>query len=614
MEQETERAPETLKAAPRPRYSMARQGFLARVLSRQESREMAPKVPSTWYGTGPTPPGTDTPFASGIGFVSSPFSSYFEKVWGVAPLADQARYRLMYRTVPKNKTAVEKLVESAISKGFSIDVKNDDEKQQRMKEVLDKWLRDHPEMMEVLHAVGKDCLVHGYAFVEPCYPETLVDFLDGDSKELKALPDYEKLAGILDSFVTFHSVYTQGLDAGAKVPLALYSNPFVSVKNDAKSIQMLSRGREDPSDEDSKLSELVWLKPLDPLTMRVRRDSFGNIYGAVQFVTTPPVAFDTSKIVIFKFNPTSTFQESAHGVSLFQSLIRTQEAIWQIENDLLVIGHALAKPPQVFTRGRTNAEGRTVEKVAEGDWQTFVSSMAARKAGSDIFTPSWVTTTPLPSPGASIAPLIAELNYHDTQRTIGLRVPPQLLGVPEGSSRTTASVNQSDYILTVQAIQNALGRGLQEIFKLILAPHMGELGGPDFEPPLVKWNPILERDETVELDKILNGLNAGVLTLKEARQHIAERGIFEIDPEDEAALQELKDAKAQASMDPFGGGGDAGLETEDGEAMQEDVDSEDREQEPPKKVASRKRAQGPPDATPAAPVVRKREKRKPKEA
>lgn len=557
--------------------------FLARVLSPKESRQHAPHVPASWYEQHPIGafggPSGDIPFASGIGFTSSPFSSYYEKSWGVLPQADQARYRIIYRTVPICHAAVDKLVEVALAKGFGLDVSEDNPQHDFILDAVKTWLLAHPEHMLVLQAAGKDLLVHGTAYVEPCYPETGFDMAqlteagevlfngkrpseqEPEEAERAAalLPDVRELqeAGVFSGFLRYHAAFIHGLKAQDRVPAGLYNSPLTMEQNPDKNVVLLSRGDRPGEAGAREASPLVWLKPLDFLTMRVRRDAWGNVFGAVQFLVVPPVAFDTSKIIIGTWNPTSTFYESAYGVSLYQALIRTQEAIWQIENDLLIIGHALAKPPYLFKRGIIDpATGRILSMPDDQAWSAFQTAMSGRQAGSDVFVLANVGTEAInQNLGRSLEAILKELEYHHTQRVIALKVPPQLLGVPEGSSRTTAQVNQGDFILTAQSLQAALGRMLQQVFESILEPYRAALGD-DFQVPEVKWNPIMERDESVELDKILRARQDGLLTLKEARHLTVEHGIFEIPDEGEAGYDEAMadlqgEREAKAEQDAF---------------------------------------------------------------
>jgi phage portal protein BeeE len=54
--------------------------------------------------------------------------------------------------------------------------------------------------------------------------------------------------------------------------------------------------------DDNTPPELWWLKPLDPVYMRVRRDEYSNIFGYIQLLAFPPVPFEAEEIIHYKFN------------------------------------------------------------------------------------------------------------------------------------------------------------------------------------------------------------------------------------------------------------------------------------------------------------------------
>ncbi|MEM2385658.1 MAG: LAGLIDADG family homing endonuclease [Candidatus Bathyarchaeia archaeon] len=60
---------------------------------------------------------------------------------------------------------------------------------------------------------------------------------------------------------------------------------------------------------DEQTGAIAWLKPLDPVHMRVRRDAYGNIFGYIQLLTFPPVVFEAKDIVHFKWGAKSWWYE-----------------------------------------------------------------------------------------------------------------------------------------------------------------------------------------------------------------------------------------------------------------------------------------------------------------
>jgi hypothetical protein len=207
----------------------------------------------------------------------------------------------------------------------------------------------------------------------------------------------------------------------------------------------------------------------------------------------------------------------AYGTSNLMSLVRTQEAIWAIENDLILISHACAKPPLIFSCGDKEDEPWT-----EGQFTSFVSSTASRGPGGDIYHRGDVQSKPLPFPASSLAPLLAHLDYHVEQRMIRLGVPPDLLGISGGSNRSTAMVTMDDWINTIQLLQQQIGDCIQEqLFKPIVEKVFGE-GCPI---PSMAWNQIYEKDKASEIQQIMILRTSNIITTNEARAQLNDIGI-----------------------------------------------------------------------------------------
>jgi len=229
----------------------------------------------------------------------------------------------------------------------------------------------------------------------------------------------------------------------------------------------------------------------------------------------------------------------AHNTSMLMSLVRTQDIIWQIENDLILLGHATVKPPVIFACG-------TTEQVWKKKMFTdFIASSSTRGPGGDIYTHADVKTTPLPAPTESIQHMVKYLGYHDTQRTIALGVPPQLLGQPEGSSRTTAEVSFNDWINILEIIQIEISDTLEEqVFRRVVELEFGE-GAP---VPRPIWNTLFEKSEDTIVSKIISLKQSGILSVNEARDWLEELGLKvksvkdgDIIPEVEMAVLQIEE-------------------------------------------------------------------------
>ena len=97
--------------------------------------------------------------------------------------------------------------------------------------------------------------------------------------------------------------------------------------------------------------ELWWLKGLDPVHMRVRRDEYGNVFGYIQLLTFPPVPFTAQEIMHFKNEPKSNWYEAIYGTSEIRPLILNQAYIDSYERDMATIIGVYLKP-MLVVKGR----------------------------------------------------------------------------------------------------------------------------------------------------------------------------------------------------------------------------------------------------------------------
>jgi len=475
-------------------------GFVARILTKPFSKLYDHYTPESWRRQQHIIPKVETPPSSGMGYIFSPYTSLWGKMWGITPIADLAKYRLMYRTVPKIKRGIDKTVSSAIIKGFNgFEITEDfnipedyelfynkEEFKELVIEYVDEWVKSQSDFSLNISMIASDMLVYGNAYVELVYEElTEEEFYDD------GLQHYE--------------VPNPNYGAGQNLIESMNVNPTEIIKNpDGKYKQVSPKGK------------LVWLKPLDPLYMRVRSDAYGNVYGYLQFLSAPPIAYTPDKMAHFRYSPKSWQYEILNGTSMLMSLIRTQDIIWQIENDLILLGHATVKPPVIFSCG-------TIEEPwTKKMFNDFITSSSQRGPGGDVYVRGDVKAVPLPAPTESIQHMVNYLDYHDTQRTIALGVPPQLLGQPEGSSRTTAEVSFNDWINILELVQKEISDTLEDqVFRRVVELEFGE--GAPIPRPI--WNKLFEKNETDIVSRIISMKQAGIITVNEARKWLAELNI-----------------------------------------------------------------------------------------
>jgi len=230
---------------------------------------------------------------SGVGFVTPPYTAYWDRTWGVTPIEDLPKYKDLYTYTPYVKAAVDVTVNLAVSNGFELEGGD-----AGVREWLADWL-DEQNILHTLRIAATDMLVFGNAFLEIC--------------------------------------------------------------------------------RDEALGGVAWLKPLDPVYMRPRRDAYGNVFGYIQLLTVPPVVFTAQDMVHFQWGAKSWWYESAYGTSLLRPLLKTQALIDQFEDDMAVICHTYTKPMLVVKAG-------TAERpFSDAQLQTLMESFRDRRQATDVF-------------------------------------------------------------------------------------------------------------------------------------------------------------------------------------------------------------------------------------
>jgi len=278
----------------------------------------------------------------------------------------------------------------------------------------------------------------------------------------------------------------------------------------------------------------------------------GNLYVKVTDVTTKPYTglvynLTVSENETYCVNAGYTVHNCLNGTSILMSLIRTQDIIWQLENDLILLGHATVKPPVIFACG--DEEKPWSKKM----FTDFIASSSTRGPGGDVYTHGDVKTTPLPAPTESIQHMVNYLKYQDVQRTIALGVPPQLLGQPEGSSRTTAEVSFNDWINILEIIQKEISDTLEDqVFRRVVELEFGE-GAP---VPRPIWNTLFEKSEDSIVSKIISLKQSGIITVNESRMWLNSLNIDvgkidggDIIPEMEMGLLQIEDMERNLEND-----------------------------------------------------------------
>ncbi|MGB8780566.1 MAG: phage portal protein [Candidatus Bathyarchaeia archaeon] len=258
-------------------------------------------------------------------------------------------------------------------------------------------------------------------------------------------------------------------------------------------------------DEDD--GTIQWLKPLDPVHMRVRRDAYGNVFGFVQLLTFPPVTFTAQDIVHFRWGSKSWWYEYSYGTSLLRPLLLIQALIDDFQTDMATIMKVYTKPMLVVQAG--------TPEIPWGDAQlsALVQAFQDRMPATDVFVRGDVTAKVLPSMTKEIN-VQWWLDYLHGQRQAVLGVPKIFLGESEGTNRATAEIVMQEYVTRLRMLQELIGDTLEtDLFKQLVESKFGE----GVEIPKVKWRPIWEPTVQEKAAYMVALVQNQIATIPEAR-------------------------------------------------------------------------------------------------
>jgi hypothetical protein len=259
-------------------------------------------------------------------------------------------------------------------------------------------------------------------------------------------------------------------------------------------------------DEDSDVNDW-WLKPLDPVYMRVRRDQYGNVFGYIQLLTFPPVAFEPQDMIHFKWCPKSWWYEYSYGTSQLRPLILVQSLIDDFQTDMATIMKIYTKPMLTVTCGTPD------RPFSDAQMTAVVNAFANRGPATDVFVRGDVQVK-------TITSMTREINvqwwidYLHAQRQAVLAVPDIFLGNTKGTNRATADIVMQEFVTRLRMGQEILGDTLETVlFAQLIDAQFGEGN----EIPHVKWRPIWEPivpDKAKYLDLLVKD---GIMGISESR-------------------------------------------------------------------------------------------------
>lgn len=483
---ENQKRPPWWRIRARAQYDADRRNFneiMARVLPKEEAESWDVELPPSWtsqpskwllskFGKKGLPKG------SGFGLVQSPATSFQTMIYGVSPIADLKKYRTMYRNHPDIQQAIEMQVNMALGRGFTIKHKNEE-----VVKYLEKVCNDINLLLHML-VMGTDCLTYGNSYTEIQWDETL--------KKKEQLYNYKG------------EIYTKKELSKVEASQQYITPATMEINGQIKNVVAQRYGKS------KKASRILGLKDLDPLYMRVRRDSFGNVFGYLQNMTYPPILIDNERLIHVKYRPKSWGYESAYGVSVLLGLIKNTELLNQFENDAAIWIHSRAVPPFII-KGGTPEKPYTTPQMTE-----LMSLLSTRTAASMIFAKSDVTFEEMKTI-ASDMNINWWIDYLLLKRFQALGVPPVLLGMREIGGRATAEVLLHQFVTQLQILQEFIADPIEEyIFRPLIDAEFGE----DVENAEIIWKPVVEEDRNMRSQRLIQLLQAGGISVNEIRSEM----------------------------------------------------------------------------------------------
>ena len=453
--------------------------FRAKMLSEDELKEFDVPLPAEWKnpplawltGNGSK---KGLPQSSGQGIVQSPYTDLYGKTYGLVPTADLPKYRLMYRNYPDVQQAIEMQTNLAVGKGYIIK-----HPQKKVAKYITDALIDI-DMPQHALTMAAETLTYGNSYTEVLWSES--------EESTEKLYDYKGNIYAANELKKFNieSQY---------VKPAIYTGDGTNQSLEAVRVNRKPK------------SELLGLKDLDPVYMRVRRDAWNNIFGYIQWMSFPPVLLDVDTCIHIKNRPKSTGYESAYGISILMSLIKNTSLLDYFENDAAIWMHYKAVPP-ITVKGGMPEKPYGTEQMIE-----LNRLFAKRSAASTIVLKGDVAVEEMRTVAADLH-IDWWINYLLLKRTQALGVPSFLMGSKETAGRSSAQVMILEFITRLQILQECISRPIE---KYIIRPLIDEKFGKSVPIAKIVWKPIIEETPDMRPQRLIQLLQAGAVTVNEVR-------------------------------------------------------------------------------------------------
>jgi hypothetical protein len=546
--------------------------FIARTLDSRTVQQVAPDAFINWMETSAVYWGTGyraktKPPDTGVALVQSPYSDWYNLTWGLAPNADMPKWRYMFRARPEIRRGMDLKVILAVGRGFTLVCDDDDEIEQYANRLI-----NHLGIREFLQSAVSDMLVYGFSVAEK------VRSMPGEEQEHEALElepiESRVAAGRLPKPEMSMEWSNDSLDVEDPSEVTrrvkFWAQDVASVekwladrdvaetleivvgtkkaKLEAKLKELepkfqrnirrfVSKRRLKATMSDSQphppspgiraqddlfapgSGELIELKTLDPLWMRVCRDAFGNVIGYVQWGLTPiPQAILSEKLIVLKWMPKSTVPENAYGMSVLMPVQRHISFLIQAEEDMKVFWHQYAKPMLV-------AYGGTQEKPYPTPQLTSLANKLVNRG----------PTTDVVMPGDTKMEMMQSGTGKGTSQTFSLYVkylrekiyetlgiPSTLMNLPGDTTRATSDVTLQAFIAEEETIQDYIG---EQVLKQMIEPEVRRHFAdkyPRGDIPVITpvFAPVLEEDRNKKQDRVIKSVMAPIMTINEGRRAV----------------------------------------------------------------------------------------------
>jgi len=441
----------------------------------------------TGYKSGEKPP------KSGDLLVQSPYSDWYNLVWGLAPSQDMYKWRYMYRTRPEVRRGIDTKVMLAVGRAFKVVCEDDEEIEKYANNLIDKL-----NIRDVLQSAYSDMLVYGQAYFEK------VRAKKGEQLE------HEKVEQKVQAEAKWLTKDWRSLNLDDGNPDTIRS--WVA---DIAKVSEFTAQKQDGAGVDRSLiqngdGELVELKVLDPLWMRINRDAFGNVLGFVQWGLTPiPQSILAEKIVFLRWMPKSWAHENAYGTSILMPVQRHVSLLIQAEEDMKVFWHRYAKPMIVGYAGQPDKPWPGPKK------QALANSLAGMQPNTDLVVEGDARIEFVKGGMGETTPVFDKwANYLREKIYEAIGVPSSLMNMQASSSRASDDVLLQAFVADEQMGQQVLS---EQFLKQVIEPEVRRKFGDSIPPLSAVWPSVLEEDRNKKGDRMVKLAGRPIVTVNEAR-------------------------------------------------------------------------------------------------